>query len=599
MTDALQVLYRIYGRDHVLGMVLLAVISNVLILAPSLHMLQVYNRVLTAFSVETLIYITLLAVFALAVYGLAESIRGRIAQRLATAYSVAVSEPLFDLVTSGGVDPAKSSQLMRDFNAVRTFLASRTFTGLFDLPFVPLFLLFLFLVHWTVGLLTLIGAIFLAALSYMNSSSSAFAQKANRTAENEAQALAQSALARSEDVRSLGLQATLRGWWAQKLVAALNSADDVGRHTSAYYGLSRGVRQGIQVILMGWSAFLVLHGDISGGLIFLATMISSKALGPLEQLISSWDTLTKSTQSFFAVEDALAHHQAAPGQQILPAPAGHLTVSNLVIAADESDKSQKPVLDGVTFEIRPGELISIVGMSGSGKSVLARAIAGAIPVTSGKIALDGAAREQWRPEQWGSAIGYVAQEPNLFPGTVAANIARFKPGVPAQDIYAAGQAAGVHEMILGLSNGYMTVIADGASKLSSGQKKGIALARAFYGQPKVLILDQPTIHLDQIAEAQFVAALAEAKRQGTAIVAISQRGSIVELADRNYAMRDGRLHLLQNRNATTAKPPEPASAVNQTPTAETSSATPRRAGIVNYSVERPQKFVPPTPTAAT
>lgn len=533
----------VYGPDHIRAMLGLSVIANVLILAPSLHMVQMYNRVLMSQSIETLVYITLICVLALVFYGLAEATRGRVGQRLANSYSLAVSDRLFASFTGAGGNPERSGQNLRDFQLVRTFLAGRSFAGLFDLPFVPFYLIVLCFAHWSIGLLTLAGATGLACLSYLNSIESAPLQKQSRAAEAEAMAVAQSSLARAEDVRSLGLSASLKGWWLRKTDASLVAADNLAKYSAFYYGYSRGARQAIQVLLMAWSAFLVLEGQMSAGLIFVASMVSSKALGPIEAMIGSWDSLTKARASFNSLEQALAEVEAAPAVKELPAPVGHIRVENIVVMGDGSKKSGKPVIEGVSLDLKPGELIAIVGKSGSGKSLLARAIAGAIDIQSGVIRLDGAARKQWPDHQWGRAIGYVDQDTNLFPGTVAANIARFEPGVAAQEIYQAGVRAGVHEVILGFPDGYMTRIGDGGVRLSSGQRKAIALARAYYGDPKVLIFDQPTVSLDQDMEARFVASLAAAKERGLALIVISQRGTVVELADRAFLLRNGRLQL--------------------------------------------------------
>lgn len=560
--SVLGILYRRYGRRHLKAMILLAVISNLMIVAPSLHMLQVYNRVLSSYSLETLITLTAIVLLALAVYGVCEALRGRVAVRLSNAYCVAVSERLFDGFARHDVSPTKSAQNLRDFGTVRGYLAGRGVPSLFDLPFVPFFLLILFVVHWSVGVLTLIGAAALAGLSLLNSRASEHPQTESRKAEAEVNAVAQSTLSRGEDVAALGLAPNLKRWWMKRLARALTLADETGQGASTYYAASRAIRQMLQVLLMAWAAFLVIHGDISGGLIFLVSMISSKALAPIEQLIGGWDGLAKAKTAFLALEEQLGDDEAAQERPALPSPQGRLEVEGLVIEGDHFEKTGKALIEDVSLTARPGELIAIVGVSGSGKSVLARAIAGAIPATRGMIRLDGAARGQWPAAQWGRAIGYVAQETNLLPGTIAANIARFEQNVPAEAIYAAAMAAGVHETILELPDGYMTPIADGAAKLSSGQRKAIALARAFYGDPKILVLDQPTLNLDQLAETKFVESLAAAKRRGMTIIAISQRGSIMQMADRCYVMQAGKMRVLPSpaREASRHRVPAPVAA---------------------------------------
>ncbi len=541
--SAFESFYRAY-LPHLRALFIFSVVTNLMVLAPSFHMLQVYDRVLSSGSKPTLFFITLIAVFALVVYGVAETIRTKISQRLAAKYTVSVADKLFARFANFPQSSMATSKYLRDYGTVRTFLSSRTIIGLFDLPFIPFFLLLLFFVHWSIFLVTLIGIIVMAMFSYLNGKLTERSRTKSREMDGEAIGFAQAAFSRGEDVRSLGLLPNFITLWGHRTASALIAAEDASGKSAIFFALSKAFRQILQVSIMGWGAYLVLAGDMSGGKIFLASMISGKALGPIEQVIGSWEQITKSIASYKNVEELTGPEKKLSARAMLPEPKGHLQAKNLIFVPKGAAPGVR-IINGITLQVSPGEIVAIVGASGAGKSTFVRMLAGALRPTAGELLMDNAQYDQWPTEQWGRNIGYVSQEVNLFPGTIADNIARFDIDFDEQDVYKAAQDAGVHDMILGLPKGYQAIVGMGEFELSMGQKQNIALARALYGKPKVLILDEPNAHLDQSGEGMLFNALVSAKKQGAAVIVVSQRTSILKIANRTMRIANGRAEFME------------------------------------------------------
>ena len=526
---------------HLRLMLFYAVISNVMVLAPSFHMLQIYDRVLSSGSVPTLIYVTLIVIGAMGVYAFSEAVRLRVAQRFAAAYAVQIARKMFARFALLPDGSPGAGHYLREYGAAKTFLGSRIFVSLFDLPFLPLFLVLLFFVHPLICLITLVGMLGMIALAYLNHALGEESRAANRKADNDALGFAQSAFAHSEQVRALGLLPNFISVWGQKSAVALVRAEDAAQISSKYYALSKAFRQVLQVLIMAWGAWLVLNGNMSGGMIFMASMISGKALGPIEQAIGGWENISKSVAAFAAIEELTGEDKSIRPKPSLPEPRGVLTAQDIVFKPHPEAPAH---LNGVSMQVVPGEIVALVGPLGSGKSLLARILAGALQPTAGVLLLDMAERSQWPVEQWGRSIGYMSEDVQLFPGDVAMNIARFSALPDLGPVYEAARRVGAHDAILKLPQGYQTNIGDGSTWLSVGQRQQIALARAFFGCPKVIILDQPTAHLDQAAEGALMNALADARKRGAAIVVISRRNNMLHLADRRLMVSDGKVELV-------------------------------------------------------
>jgi len=519
-------------------------------------MLQVYDRVLTSRSIETLIYLTLIVAAALALYGLGEMFRGRIAIRLSNLYMLEYAEDVFDYLIHDRNSPKDPGKILQEINTVRGFLAGRQFINLFDLPFFPLFLLLMFLLHVTLGLVTILGIIAMICVAVLNNRLTSASRENSATTKSEASSFSLAVMRRTDDVRAMGLLPAVLARWGQKTATSLNSADDAAQYSSAFFGGSKFVRQALQIFTMAWGAYLVLQGDMSGGMIFAATMLLGKALLPIEQLIGGWEATVNAWKAHKSIQEITGLAREKPHLTALPAPRGIISVENIVFNPG-ADSGAAPILDDVSFTFKPGEIVAFMGPSGAGKSTLAKIIVGALAPTSGVVRLDNFDIEQWPQAQRGGAIGYVPQDIMLFPGTIAENIARLEVDPEDEIIVRAATLAGVHEMIAALPDGYATMVGPNSVLLSGGQRQRIALARAFYTSPRVLILDEPNAHLDSQGEEQLMTSLTAAKNAGVAVMIVSQRRSILQIADRILLVEGGKIKPLNRSTTGLQKPAKP------------------------------------------
>ncbi|MEP0942982.1 MAG: type I secretion system permease/ATPase [Rhizobiaceae bacterium] len=563
-----------------------SVATNLLMIVPPLHMLQVYDRVLTSNSMETLIYLTLIALAGMVLYGAAEAVRGKLAQRAAAQYTVSVSDPLFNRLSSNTDGAKGSSQMLRDFNSVRGFIASRALLGMFDLPFVPFFILLMFMLHWVLGAMTLVGAFALIGIAWLNKVSTAKNTDESKQSDMEALTFAQTIFMRSEDIRAMGLLPSVMKRWGQKMATSLQKGDVAAGQSSTFYGISKSVRKMLQILIMACGAYLVLLGDVSGGVIFAASMISGRALAPVEQVIGGWERIAHARTANANINAYLADAGSPHDLVQLPEPKGHVSVEGLSYAPSKVPNA-KPVLDEVSFDLPSGKILAVIGPSGAGKSTVAKALVGAITPDNGQIMLDGAQRAQYPEQQWGEAVGYVSQEITLFPATLAENIARLELEPDSEKVVAAAQAAGVHELITSLPEGYSTEIGPDKLVLSGGQKQRIALARALYSDPKVLVLDEPNAHLDAQGEVSLMNAMKRARNDGRTIIVVTQRRTVLQIADYVMTIRDGKVSdfssAAQHRsNPAKGQQQSPAASSSQhqaASTSQSSSPPPQRARV--------------------
>ncbi len=519
-------------------LLIFSVIANVLMLVAPLHMMQVYDRVLSSGSGSTLLYITLIGAACLMLYGLSETMRTRIAQRISASYTVKHADRLFAGMTDGSLPVERSNEITRNFNTVRTFIASRSLIGLFDLPFAPFFLLLLYLLHFQIGLVTTIGAGILIAVAWINKTSTAEDSEQAAHANSKALGFANAVASRSEDIRAMGLLPAVVERWGSLTGESLNAQDISTKKTAMFFGISKAVRQILQITIMAWGAWLVLSGDMSGGMIFAASMVSGRALQPIEQVIGAWDSINRARSAHEGIEAVLAEADDRTGRIRQPEAKGQLTVSGASLSVKMGDKDMT-ILNNVSFSLEPGNLLAIIGPSGAGKSTLARIVAGALPPSAGEIMLDGCLQANWPTGQWGESVGYVGQDILLFPGTIAENIARMSLRPDEQKIIRAASLAGAHQMINAFPQGYMTVIGDGNLRLSGGQKQRIALARALYTSPKLLVLDEPNAHLDLEGTQILTESLKAIKSTGAAILVVTQRKQILSVADDVMLIKNG------------------------------------------------------------
>jgi ATP-binding cassette subfamily C protein len=428
--------------------------------------------------------------------------------------------------------------------------------SLFDLPFVPLFLLMLLFIHPYVFTLTIVGVVIVALVAYFNQRSVAASGKQAAEASMKSMAAAQAFAQSAETIRSMGMMRNVIGMWGKAEAQTLNSLDENLGSNAWYGGLSRTVRQFLQIAIMGLGAWLVLDGKMTAGMIFATSMISGRALQPIDQLIGGWRVIFDAKLAWDRLKESIKiSEQVLAPKTELPAPNGQIEAENLIYYAP-SRKTGEPLVKRVNFTIPAGSSVGLIGPSGAGKSTLARLLCGAIEPTQGNVRIDKADIRQWDRDTLGKHIGYLAQNADMLPGTIAQNISRFMPDAKSEDIVAAAQKAHVHDMILGFPGGYEAILGPTGMTLSGGQRQRIGLARAFFGSPKLLILDEPNSNLDADGDIALERAIVQAKADGITVVMVTQRKTSADKLDNLMIVRNGSIEdygprekVMENQNA--------------------------------------------------
>ncbi len=506
---------------------------NLLLLTGPLFMLQIYDRVLSSRSEATLIVLFALVVYLYGLKGLLDALRGRILARVGAGFQRALDARVFDAALR-----AERGAALHALETVRTFLASPAPGALLDLPWTPFFVGIIFIFHPLLGWLAGAGAVVLVTLALGN-------RWATRQAQDRAAALSAEATGRHEDVRrgletvrGLGMTGALQARWQAVREAALDQGMRAADAGGGYTAASRAFRLLLQSGVLGLGAWLVLAGELTPGAMIAASILLGRALQPLEQTIAQAALLQRARAGWGAVSQLLAAVPPVRPPMALPQPAAHLKARDLTVVSP--DKSAI-LLRGVSFEVNPGEAVAVVGASGAGKSTLAKALAGLWPLAQGEIRLGGAELAAWGEALGREHLGYLPQEVTLFAGSVAENIARFDPAANETAVVRAAEAAGAHEMILSLPGAYDTVLTGGGGGVSGGQRQRLGLARALYGHPVALVLDEPDASLDEAGVQALQGAIAGAKADGQAVVVMTHRRAVLAECARIVVLEGGRL----------------------------------------------------------
>jgi len=528
-------------RRSVIDLGLFSTVVNVLALTSPLFLIQVYDRVLPSSSIETLVYLTIIAFLAFAFLGLLDVIRAIYAVRMAAKLDSELGAAAFaNVVAATGREPG-DIQPLRDLATVRGFVASRGTPVLFDLPFSPVFAALLYLLHPLLFLMTTIGAIVILLLvflnQYMNKKASQFAQERITSANLTAQMFSRNA----ETVRAMGMTNNVGEVWGRQFAAATAAADGSLVVNAIFGGISRSIRMILQMAILAVGATLVLKGQMTAGMIFASSILSGRALQPLDQLVGIWKQAMDARSAWSRFEKVIEAGSVDSRKLLLPNPAGDIAVRDLLYVSPDAGADPEPILKRLNFTIAAGESVAVVGPSRAGKSTLARLLTGAVAPTAGSITIDGADLRTWDAAQLGGLIGYLSQDVQLLPGTIAANISRFEPDAADEAVVAAARAAHANDLILSQAKGYQTPIGPGSNNLSGGERQRIGLARAFYGSPRLLVLDEPNANLDSEGEAALGRALRDAKARGVTIVIVTHRISIATTCDRILVMKNGRI----------------------------------------------------------
>ncbi|RAU36817.1 MULTISPECIES: type I secretion system permease/ATPase [unclassified Pseudomonas] len=513
---------------------------NLLLLVPSFYMLEVYDRVVSSRSVTTLIMLTLIVVFLMTVYGMLEWIRSRMMVRISTRLDLMLSERVFNasfkqsLFTSGlGI----SAQPMGDLSGLRQFLTGSGLFAFFDIPWIPVYIGLMFYFHPWFGWLTVIGALIAVALALANEwATSKQLSEANR--ENVAAlGMVNASLRNAEVINSMGMLPSLLRRWKVRGYRVLSLQARASEKGGAISNASRTWRMLLQSFVLGLGAYLVINNEITPGLMTAASILVGRALAPIDQMIGNWRGFVAARGQYARLNDVLQQIPADPERMPLPVPKGDLSVEQIIVTPPGA---HSPVIKGISFRAPPGASVGVLGASAAGKSTLARALLGIWPAQSGKVRLDGADMFHLDRAAVGPHLGYLPQDIELFEGSIADNIARFGE-VDATKVVEAAQVAGVHEMILRLPQGYDTVIGAHGGALSGGQRQRIGLARAIYGDPKLVILDEPNSNLDDAGERALGEALIKLKQKGTTLFIITHRVSALAYVDNLLVLSEGQI----------------------------------------------------------
>jgi len=512
---------------------------NLLMLVPSIYMLQVYDRVLSSQNETTLVMLTLMMVGFFAFIGLLEVIRSfiviRIGSQLERRFNLRVYKAAFERNLQRGQGHA--GQSLGDLTHIRQFITGPALFAFFDAPWFPIYLLVIFLFNVWLGVLATAGAVLLIGLACLNEyltkkplgEASGFSQQSTQ--------LATSHLHNAETIQAMGMLGALRHRWFavhSQFLGLQNRASDTG---SVITSLSKSLRLCLQSLVLGLGALLVIKGDMTAGMMIAGSILMGRVLSPIDQLIAVWKQWSSAKLAYQRLDELLREFPPEVEQMKLPAPKGQVSFEQ--VSAGPPGR-RMPTLHQVSFSLGAGEVLGVLGASGSGKSTLARVLVGVWPTLAGTVRLDGADIHRWDRDDLGPHIGYLPQDIELFSGSIADNIARFREADPELVVKAA-QQAGVHELILRLPHGYDTVLGDNGVGLSGGQKQRVALARALYGGPRLIVLDEPNSNLDTVGEAALASAIVQMKVQGSSVVLVTHRSSALAQADKLLVLNEGRL----------------------------------------------------------
>lgn len=523
-------------RPFFFGVGAFSFVINLLQLTAPLYMLQVYDRVLNSRNETTLLMLTILVVALFLVMAAIEFVRSRVLVRVGAAMEAKLNDRVFDAAFEATLRRGGNArQALTDLTQLRQFMTGNGPFVLFDAPWFPIYLAVIFLIHPLIGWFSVGAALILVALTAVTEMAT---QKplaeANKYA-NEATNFAHNNLANAEVVEALGMLPALRDRWKKKHVQHLVLQAVASDRAGLISSVTKFVRVTSQSLILGLGAWLAIKNELSPGGMIVGSILMGRALAPIDQLIGNWKGFVQARLAYDRLGQLLAAFPARPPRMSLPAPKGEVVVEGVVLTPPGGTV---PVLRGVSFAIPTGAIVGVIGPSGSGKSTLARALVGVWTPQAGKVRLDGADVSSWDKAELGRYLGYLPQDIELFDGTIAENIARFG-SIEAPLVVAAAQAAGVHEMILRFPQGYDTPIGAGGAVLSGGQRQRVGLARALYGDVRLIVLDEPNSNLDDVGEAALVQALLRLKAQGKTVVVITHRTSVLAAVDRLLVMRDG------------------------------------------------------------
>lgn len=525
---------------------------NLIMLAPSIYMLQVYDRVVGSRSMSTLYLLTALLVVFLGVMGLLDWARADIMRRIGNRLDVFLAPRLFDLGYRQALNSAgeqNGAQPLRDLRGIRQFMTSPGIFAFFDAPWVPVYLIVMFAFHPWVGLIGLLSMIVLVLITLLNERLTQKLQNQSETAYNEAGNTIAKTFRNGEVITSMGMLGRLRQRWQEKNSQALIMQSEATRISSILSNLSKGLRTLIQSLILGLGAYLAIHQEITAGMMIAGSILLGRALAPIDQLLGTWRLFVTSREQYARLNHALETDVVVETQMKLPVPTGEILIEGIEAAPPGA---RNTVLRGINYRCRAGVVTGVIGPSAAGKSSLARVLLGIWPCQAGSIRLDGVDIYTWNKEELGPHIGYLPQDIELFEGSISENIARFGH-VDPEKVVAAAKLAGIHEMILNLPAGYESRLGGSGVNLSGGQRQRVGLARALYDDPKLIVLDEPNSNLDTVGEVALLKAIETLKARKVTIFIVTHKTNILSLVDSLIVLQDGQLAMSGPRDLVLAE----------------------------------------------
>lgn len=523
-------------RRHLFWAAVFSLVLNVLVLALPFYTLEVFDRVFASHSVPTLVMLTLITTIALVGMTLLDQVRARLLMSCAFGLDRALGPQVVTrlFAVAGSPGHAAQTQCIRDVATVRGFLTGPGVIALFDAPWAPLFLLLIFVFHPLLGVLATAGALVLLACAWLNSRVTRHYNEVSARAGRASSQFMDASVRNADAVRAMGMSADLGRRWSALNDQVLRTAAASQAAGAPWTGLTRFVRQYLQVLMLGCGAWLVVTGDLGSGVMMAGTLVLARALAPVEAIVSSWRGLFEFIEAVDRLSVLLDGSDQVREPHPLPKPTGRLEVEALSMTA-----GPRVLLRGVNCALQPGQQMAVIGPSGAGKTALLRLLAGIWTPAGGAVRLDGARLQDYPADTLGAAIGYLPQNVELFPGTVAENIARMQPQPDADAVIAAAQLCGAHDLILRLPQGYDTEVGEGGAQLSAGQRARVGIARALYGQPALVLLDEPNANLDAEGEDALVDMLARLRERGLTVVVVAHRPRMLQGMDKLLVLREG------------------------------------------------------------
>lgn len=524
---------------------------NLLMLTAPLYMLQLYDRVLTSRSEDTLIVLTLLVIILFSTSALLEIVRSKILVRVGNKIDGMLSNRIFNsLFELANKVPGKASSLpFSDLTQMRQFMTGNGVFAFFDAPWIPIYIAILFFFHPLFGYFAILAALILIAITVINEKVSKKKLEEANQLNRKSTTFIDANLRNSEVVHAMGMTENIRERWLEKYYSFLHAQTDASEKSGIWSNISKTLRMLFQSLMLGLGGYLAIQMEVSPGMMIAGSIIMGRALAPLDLLINSWKQFSSARVSYYRLEALLKDFPEKEKPMELPAPKGEISLEQIMVVPPNA---KAPSLKNVSMQVNKGDVVGVIGPSAAGKSSLARAILGLWPLVNGKVRIDKADIQHWDKELLGQHIGYLPQDIEIFEGTVAENIARFSD-VDSKKVVEAANLAGVHELILKLPNGYDSIIGVGGATLSGGQRQRIGLARALYNNPVFVVLDEPNSNLDESGEIALVKAINQLKTKGTTVLLITHRPSVLQVTNKLALLQDGILQMYGDTKEVLAK----------------------------------------------